>query len=226
MPGRITRLALVVSALATALSMLAAPISAHAARDRCGVKGSKTIQANSSDRVYSVRARRHRTLYYGCLKKNGRRTRLATVEPGGCNGPDGIYNNVTRPPAKLQGPYVALVLEQDGCGDESFQDILRADLRGGRPTTVSGQVLSTTQQGSVQNIGVADFVLAGSGAVAWIGTSEIATQVAALGPSARAAKLLDSADASQGASQITGLRIENGQVLWTKGGVPSSAPVP
>lgn len=95
------RTRLLLSALAVGLAAAPAPASA-ATKPSCSVKGSKTVASNSAARVYTVTSRRdeYYDILFGCLRKDGRRVRLAEQYD------DDLYVSRTFSKVRLNGRFV------------------------------------------------------------------------------------------------------------------------
>ena len=216
MKGLTTLIAAGVAALALAPPATAS--SATASADRCKVKGSKTILRNSQARLYTKRG-----VWSGCLRKNGRKTKLATAT-GGCNDE---VTSVTK--SGLSGPFVVLATRFEGCTEGIFDSILRRDLRGGRAAHIETPVLGFPDNRQFQEITVSAVAASASGAIAWIATADADTvgQVVVLPANTRTPKMLDSFNAADPkVRQLGSLRITGSTVSWTNGGVQKSAPIP
>jgi hypothetical protein len=179
------------------------PAVARSARLPCRPRGSSTIAASSTARLFSTED----GLDYACLYSVNRAFYLSTAEHY-------AYELV-----HFAGPYVAFVQNVEA-GDEL---IGLMDLRSGRLRTFA---IATPIEDSVC-YGVGGLVLQGDGAVAWIGTNFLASDcISPPGPAIevrshdrRGLHVLDSATTIATGS----LRLSRGTLSWTHGGVRRTA---
>jgi hypothetical protein len=214
---RASRLILSVATVAAAFLCLSA--GAAGARPACSSKGSRTVLATKSARIFTkraiVRPRYHVTRWYGCMYRYDRRFRLATV------GEPGIFVTAVRP-IRLAGRFVGYSDFYEGPAGGTLADIHVRDLRSGREVFrhQAGEPDATDNQGPVQ-----DLELKPNGSIAWIEATKPVSPQTQL-----TYRVLERAAGGQAVTLDEGpdvaprsLAVSASTVYWTRAGVPRSA---
>jgi hypothetical protein len=219
------RTTVAVALIAGVATAALAPAPAMAAKRKplpnCAAKGSTTLAATETARVYELKSKR-----YACRYRKNRRVFLGVRD---CDN-DTAAGNFT-----LRGNLVGW--EATSCGLVSgSQSIVVTDLNTGKRLRSAPAVTDATVTGnSERNTYVASYVMNATGSLAWIGvvntdgtttvdSASDAVQLRTLGPSSPAGgDLVDSGnDIGLDSLALAG----SGQFYWQKGATPKSAPLP
>ena len=184
--------------------VVAVPTGAEAAkRDGCHPRGSKTISADRSGRVYTFPRRRYSNVY-GCLYRSGRQIEI-----------DDAGNDI-----HLASPYVVYTIEHMG-GSLSTWDLDRFNLRTRKTTPVTG--FGASWYGSDY---YSDLALTHRGTVVWVRSSSIDDDVGQsvrMFAGGRTSTLDPGPSVDRGSLAVTpGGR----RAYWTHAGEPRFAPLP
>lgn len=186
-------------ALLAVCAVVAPAADANAKKRHCPANGA-TIAADSRARVWQVK--RHDELsLYACLRRTGRVRRLTSG--------DIDYDSV-----RLAAPFVVYVENEAGSGLVS-EIIQRVDIRAGTQERIAE---FGTLSGEGSNLD--DYVVAHSGAVAWIATDDSSGTSAGKYDADGAGTLDPGPDVDPGSLALTA---SGKRVYWTRGGVPQSA---